>query len=65
MQRDYDVVIAGAGLVGAALGIGLAQAGLRVAVCERGAAPTGLALDPRGLALNLRSTEILLSLIHI
>lgn len=62
MQRDYDVVIAGAGLVGAALGIGLAQAGLRVAVCERGAAPTGLAPDPRGLALNLRSTEILDSL---
>jgi 2-octaprenyl-6-methoxyphenol hydroxylase len=59
VQRDYDVVIAGAGLVGAALGIGLAQAGLRVAVCERGAAPTGLAPDPRGLALNLRSTEIL------
>lgn len=59
MQRDCDVVIAGAGLVGAALGIGLAQAGLQVAVCERGAAPTGLAPDPRGLALNLRSTEIL------
>lgn len=59
MQRDCDVVIAGAGLVGAALAIGLAQAGLQVVVCERGAAATGLAPDPRGLALNLRSTEIL------
>jgi len=62
VQRDCDVVIAGAGLVGAALGIGLAQAGLQVVVCERGAAPTGLASDPRGLALNLRSTEILQTL---
>ena len=62
MQRDCDVVIAGAGLVGAALGIGLAQAGLQVVVCERGAPPTGLAPDPRGLALNLRSTEILRAL---
>lgn len=62
MQREFDLVIAGAGLVGAALAVGSSALGLRVAIVERVSAPRGLAADPRGLALNHRSVAILDSL---
>lgn len=59
MQREFDLVIAGAGLVGAALALGAARTGLRIGVVERMPAPRGLAEDPRGLALNHRSVAVL------
>lgn len=62
MQRDFEVVIAGAGLVGAALGIALSDAGLTVALCERAARPVRVQADPRGLALNLHSVAVLRAL---
>ena len=62
MQRDFDLVIAVAGLVGAALALGSSALGLRVAIVDRVAPPRGLAPDPRGLALNHRSVAILASL---
>lgn len=62
MQRDFDLVIAGAGLVGAALAVGSSALGLRVAIVDRVPPPRGLAPDPRGLALNHRSVAILESL---
>ncbi|CAH2598756.1 Opine oxidase subunit B [Rhodovastum atsumiense] len=36
MSRDYDVIVVGAGLVGAAIGLGLARLGRRVAVLDGG-----------------------------
>jgi 2-octaprenyl-6-methoxyphenol hydroxylase len=62
VQRDFDLVIAGAGLVGAALAVGSSALGLRVAIVDRVLPPRGLAPDPRGLALNHRSVAILESL---
>jgi 2-octaprenyl-6-methoxyphenol hydroxylase len=62
VQRDFDLVIAGAGLVGAALAVGSSARGLRVAIVDRVPPPRGLAPDPRGLALNHQSVAILESL---
>jgi ubiquinone biosynthesis UbiH/UbiF/VisC/COQ6 family hydroxylase len=40
VRPDYDVVVAGAGLVGLALAVALARAGLRVALADRAAVAT-------------------------
>ncbi|MEM1089275.1 MAG: 2-octaprenyl-6-methoxyphenyl hydroxylase [Pseudomonadota bacterium] len=61
MSERYDVVIAGAGLVGASLALALARLNWRVAVLERApfrevAPPT---YDDRTLALSLASRNIL------
>ncbi|AUM74960.1 UbiH/UbiF/VisC/COQ6 family ubiquinone biosynthesis hydroxylase [Paracoccus jeotgali] len=61
MSKDYDVVIAGGGLNGPALGLALADAGLRVAVVD--AAPSRQraddAFDGRAYALALASVRLL------
>lgn len=59
---DYDVIIAGAGMVGGSLALSLAQQGLRVAVLER--APTTAIADHepariRVSALSLGSRQLL------
>ena len=67
MQSDFDVVIAGAGLVGAALALGLSRLGLQVLVVDK-LPPPGAARGPgispevndtRGLALSLSSVAVL------
>jgi len=60
-QPDYDVVITGAGLIGASLGCALAGHGLRVAVVEaRALDPDGLRPElSRSLALSLATWRIL------
>ena len=35
VKNDFDAIIAGGGMIGAAVAIGLAQEGLRVAMIER------------------------------
>ncbi len=61
MRRDHDVIIAGGGLNGPALGLALAQAGLSVAVID--AAPAraraGANFDGRAYALAVASTRLL------
>ncbi|MDO5657555.1 MAG: UbiH/UbiF/VisC/COQ6 family ubiquinone biosynthesis hydroxylase [Paracoccus sp. (in: a-proteobacteria)] len=61
METDFDVVIAGGGLNGPALGLALADAGLRVAVVD--AAPArqraGDNFDGRAYALALASVRLL------
>ena len=61
MEHDFDVVIAGGGLNGPALGLALADAGLRVAVVD--AAPARAraaeAFDGRAYALALASVRLL------
>ncbi|MFV0408129.1 MAG: UbiH/UbiF/VisC/COQ6 family ubiquinone biosynthesis hydroxylase [Paracoccus sp. (in: a-proteobacteria)] len=61
MEQDFDVVIAGGGLNGPALGLALADAGLRVAVVD--AAPARAradeAFDGRAYALALASVRLL------
>jgi ubiquinone biosynthesis UbiH/UbiF/VisC/COQ6 family hydroxylase len=65
---DHDVVIAGAGLVGLALAVALARAGLRVAIADRAAlaspqAPAADAdWDPRIYAVSPGSATLLHSL---
>ena len=64
MKRDFDVIIAGGGLNGPALGLALAQGGLRVAVID--ARPVDLragdAFDGRAYALALASVRLLSAL---
>lgn len=61
MKRDFDVIIAGGGLNGPALGLALAQGRLRVAVVD--ARPVDLragdAFDGRAYALALASVRLL------
>ena len=61
MEHEFDVVIAGGGLNGPALGLALADAGLRVAVVD--AAPARAraaeAFDGRAYALALASVRLL------
>ncbi|MCE5360771.1 FAD-dependent monooxygenase [Candidatus Igneacidithiobacillus taiwanensis] len=45
-EQDYDVLISGAGMVGAALGLALQRAGLRVAIAERRSESLCAAADP-------------------
>jgi 2-octaprenyl-6-methoxyphenol hydroxylase len=60
MNASFDCVVVGAGFVGAALGVGLAQLGLRVAVVEAlTPRPPSLDDDPRGLALAQSSVALL------
>ncbi|MFK8013882.1 MAG: 2-octaprenyl-6-methoxyphenyl hydroxylase [Gammaproteobacteria bacterium] len=63
MNGEYDVVIAGGGLVGAALGVALADCGQRVAVVEA-FAPTDSqpSFDDRATALAMTSVDILRTL---
>lgn len=64
MTTDYDVIIAGGGMVGASLALGLARENMRVAVVE--AVPPQHdqqpSFDDRGLALSLSSMRIFSSL---
>ncbi len=65
MAGDFEVVIAGAGLVGAALGLGLAQQGLRVLIVDQQPSPAARGADAgdgRGLALSVSSVAVLESL---
>ena len=39
MTQAFDIVIVGAGMVGAALATGLGRSGFRVALVDRGSAP--------------------------
>ncbi len=61
MATDYDVVIAGAGMVGASLAIGLASTGLRIAIIES-ISPKNTeqsSYDDRGITLSPASRSIL------
>lgn len=60
MER-YDVIVVGGGLVGPALALALAGAGLRVAVLDRLAAPVRRdpGFDGRGYAVALASARVL------
>lgn len=64
MQSEFDCVIVGAGFVGAALGLGLASCGLKVAVLDHLPPPAQPEHDPRGLALA-PSTVSLLSRLQV
>lgn len=56
---DAPIVIAGAGFVGAALGIGLARQGLPVLIVDAQPRPDDRGGDGRGLALNRRTVDLL------
>ncbi|WP_259781775.1 UbiH/UbiF/VisC/COQ6 family ubiquinone biosynthesis hydroxylase [Aestuariispira ectoiniformans] len=60
MQKRYDVLIAGGGLVGMTLGCALASAGLDVAVIDREKAVTQLAgeYDGRASAISFGSAQV-------
>lgn len=60
MQKRYDVLIAGGGLVGMTLGCALASAGLDVAVIDREKAVTQLAgeYDGRASAISYGSAQV-------
>lgn len=60
MQRDYDIVIAGGGMVGASLALALADTKLRIAVVEpvKASADQQPSYDDRGIALSLSSRRI-------
>lgn len=59
MQSDFDCVIVGAGITGAALGLGLAQLGLKIAVLDQVSPTVNPDDDPRGLALAHSSIALL------
>lgn len=42
MTQAFDIVIVGAGMVGAALATGLGRSGFRVALVDRGSAPNSI-----------------------
>lgn len=60
MQKRYDVLIAGGGLVGMTLGCALAKAGLEVVVIDREPAVTQLAgaYDGRASAISYGSAQV-------
>ena len=60
MQQDYDIVIAGGGMVGASLAIALADTGLSIAVIEPVLADAEQqpSYDDRGIGLSLSSKRI-------
>lgn len=63
MPRDFDCIVVGAGLAGAALAVGLARFGLRVAAVDaREPAAASPGRDERGLALALSSQRLLRAL---
>lgn len=64
-MNDYDVIIAGAGMVGGSLALSLAAQGMRIAVVERRAAPPVEVGEPahiRVSALSLASEQLLRAL---
>ncbi|MDL0430994.1 FAD-dependent monooxygenase [Marinobacter sp. TBZ242] len=65
MTQAFDIVIVGAGMVGAALATGLGRNGFRVALVDRGSAPTfdaSLSPDIRVSALSAGSERYLAEL---
>lgn len=60
MQADYDIVIAGGGMVGASLALALAGSALRIAVVESvpASAEQQPSYDDRGIALSLSSQRV-------
>ena len=66
MAHDYDLIIAGAGMVGATLALSLADTGLRIAVVDAlaleplpaTAAATDSGYDPRVSAVSAASERI-------
>jgi 2-polyprenyl-6-methoxyphenol hydroxylase-like FAD-dependent oxidoreductase len=61
MEKDFDVQVLGAGIVGRSLALALARAGLSVALRPDGARPADRD-DVRAYALNAASVELLRSL---
>ena len=61
MERDADILIVGGGLNGPALGLALAQAGLRVVVADARPAPARAeaGFDGRAYALAIASQRLL------
>lgn len=64
MSEHYDVLISGAGMVGAALGLALSKAGLRVLLAERRRAEQCASSDPvqRCSLVNAGASAFLASL---
>ena len=60
MQVDYDIVIAGGGMVGASLAVALGNTELRIALIEAVSLSNDQqpSYDDRGLALSLSSRRI-------
>lgn len=55
MTQAFDVVIVGAGMVGAALATGLGRSGFRVALVDQGAEPTYDAVQPPDIRVSALS----------